>query len=123
VRHLIKAFARFDKYFWYLKEDSHEVLGPHAFSIILKPGLNFTKDEFVTYLERKGVDSRNLFYSIPTQTKSYEFMGHKIGDFPQSEYCSDNGTHVGCHQDVGIVQMDYVVSVAEEFLESKGYTV
>ena len=38
VRHLIKAFARFEKYFWYLQEEAHEVLGPHAFSIILKPG-------------------------------------------------------------------------------------
>jgi dTDP-4-amino-4,6-dideoxygalactose transaminase len=123
VRHLIKAFARFDKYFWYLKEGSHEVLGPHAFSIILKPGVNFSKDQFVTYLERRGVDSRNLFYCIPTQTRSYEFMGHKIGDFPQSEYCSDNGTHIGCHQDVGIEQMDFVVKAVEEFLKSKGYTV
>ena len=118
VRHLIKAFAKFDKYFWYLKEDSHEILGPHAFSIILKPGVNFTKDEFVTYLEKQGVDSRNLFYSIPTQTESYRFMGHKRGDFPQAEYCSDHGTHIGCHQDVGIVQMDYVVKVVEEFLRS-----
>ena len=122
VRHLIKAFTKFEKYFWCLTEEPHEVLGPHAFSIILKPGLNFTKDEFVTYLERQGVDSRNLFYSIPTQTESYQFMGHKLGDFPQSEYCSDNGTHIGCHQDVGIVQMDYVVQVVEEFLKSKGYT-
>jgi dTDP-4-amino-4,6-dideoxygalactose transaminase len=122
VRHLIKAFSRFDKYFWYLKEDSHEVLGPHAFSIILKDGMNFTKDEFVAFLDRRGVDSRNLFYSIPTQTESYLLMGHKKGDFPQSEYCSDHGTHIGCHQDVGIVQMDYVVGVVEEFLKSKGYT-
>jgi len=77
----------------------------------------------VTYLERHGVDSRNLFYSIPTQTESYQFMGHKKGDFPRSEYCSDNGTHIGCHQDVGIDQMDYVVKVVGDFLKSKGYTV
>jgi len=123
VRYLIKAFARFEKYFWYLKEEGHEVLGPHAFSMIIKPGLNFTKDEFVTYLEREGVDSRNLFYSIPTQTPSYEFMGHQLGDFPESEYCSDNGTHIGCHQDLGIAQMDYVVEVVSKFLVSKGYTI
>jgi dTDP-4-amino-4,6-dideoxygalactose transaminase len=123
VRHLIRAFSKFDKYFWYLKEDEGEVLGPHAFSIILKEGFNFSKDEFVTYLERHGVDSRNLFYSIPTQTESYQFMGHKKGDFPRSEYCSDNGTHIGCHQDVGIDQMDYVVKVVGDFLKSKGYTV
>jgi dTDP-4-amino-4,6-dideoxygalactose transaminase len=123
VRHLIKAFAQFDKYFWYLKEEHHEVLGPHAFSIILKPGVNFTKDEFVTFLEKEGVDSRNLFYSIPTQTASYQFMGYRKGDFPESEYCSDQGTHIGCHQDVGEAQMDYVVQVVEKFLKSKGYTV
>src|SRR5580698_583017 len=101
VRHLIKAFAKFEKYFWYLKEEKHEILGPHAFSIILKPGVNFTKDEFVLYLEQEGVDSRNLFYSIPTQTASYQFMGYSKGDFPQAEYCSDHGTHIGCHQDLG----------------------
>jgi len=123
VRHLIKAFARFDKYFWYLKEESHEVLGPHAFSIILKPGLNFTKDEFVTYLEKQGVDSRNLFYSIPTQTDSYQFMGHKLGDFPQAEYASDHGTHIGCHQDIDISQCDYVIDVVSQFLTSKGHAV
>jgi len=123
VRHLIKAFSKFEKYFWYLKEDAHEVLGPHAFSIIIKPGLNFTKDAFVTYLEKKGVDSRNLFYCIPTQTDSYQFMGHKLGDFPQAEYCSDHGTHIGCHQDVGAAQMDYVVGVVSKFLSAQGYSV
>jgi len=122
VRHLIKAFAKFEKYFWYLKEENYEVLGPHAFSIIIKPGLNFTKDAFVTYLEKQGVDSRNLFYSIPTQTESYQFMGHKLGDFPQAEYCSDHGTHIGCHQDIDISQCDYVVDVVSRFLSAKGYS-
>ncbi len=123
VRHLIKHFAGFQKFFWHLTEEPHEVLGPHAFSIVLKPGLNFTKHEFVTYLQEQGVDSRNLFYSIPTQTASYRFMGHAVGDFPESEYCSDQGTHIGCHQDVGISQMDYVIQVVAQFLQSKGHTV
>ncbi len=123
MRHISRAFAPFEKFFWYLKEEKHEVLGPHAFSIILKPGVNFTKDEFVTYLEKHGVDSRNLFYSIPTQTPSYQWMGYHLGDFPQAEYCSDHGTHIGCHQDVGLPEMDYIVEVVSGFLKTKGYTV
>lgn len=123
VRYLIKHFVPFEKYFWFLKEDRDEILGPHAFSIILKPGLNFTKDEFVTYLEKEGVDSRNLFYSIPTQTPSYEFMGYQLGDFPETEYCSDHGTHIGCHQDIELSQCEYAVSVVAQFLKSKGYTI
>ncbi len=123
VRYLIKLFYPLEKYFWILKEDAHEVLGPHAFSIILKPGLNFTKDEFVTSLEKDGVDSRNLFYSIPTQTPSYEFMGHKLGDFPETEYCSDHGTHIGCHQDIELSQCDYAFETVTKFLKSKGHKV
>lgn len=121
VRALIKAFEPFDQYFITLKEDSHEVLGPHAFSIILREGLNFTKDEYVTYLEKEGVDSRNLFYSIPTQTESYAFMGYKLGDFPETEYCSNHGTHVGCHQDIELDQVQWVADTTAAFLRSKGY--
>ncbi len=123
ILYLIKQFKKFDPYFIYVQEAAHEKLGPHAFSMIVRPGMNFTKEEFVTYLEKEGVDSRNLFYSIPTQTPSYEFMGHKLGDFPESEFCSDHGTHIGCHQDVGIEQMDYAVKVVAEFLKSKGHNV
>ena len=50
-------------------------------------------------------------------------MGYKLGDFPQAEYASDHGTHIGCHQDVDIVQMDYVVQTVETFLKSKGYSI
>ncbi len=123
IYYLIQQFKRFDPYFIYVKEDAGEKLGPHAFSIIVKPGLNFTKDEFVAFLDREGVDSRNLFYSIPTQTPSYAFMGHKIGDFPESEFCSDHGTHIGCHQDVGRPQMDHVVEAVAAFLKGKGHRV
>lgn len=123
VRYLSKAFARFEKFFWYTQEEAYEVLGPHAFHMIVKPGMNFTKDEFVTYLEKEGVDSRNLFYSIPTQTPSYEFMGYSKGDFPETEYCSDNGTHIGCHQDIEISQCDYAINVVAQFLKSKGHNI
>ncbi len=121
ILYLIDKFKRFDKYFIYVKEEPGEKLGPHAFSIIVKPGQNFTKDEFVTFLEKEGVDSRNLFYSIPTQTDSYAFMGHKLGDFPEAEFCSDNGTHIGCHQDIEMDQLDHVVEVTAKFLKSKGH--
>lgn len=120
ILYLIKSFKQFEPYFIYVQEDVHEKLGPHAFSMIVRPGMKFTKDDFVTYLEKEGVDSRNLFYSIPTQTPSYEFMGYKLGDFPETEYCSNNGTHIGCHQDIEIAQMDHVIEVVTQFLKSKG---
>lgn len=119
VLYLIKGFKRFGKYFITLQEDQGEKLGPHAFSIIVRKDAGFSKDEFVNYIEANGVDSRNLFYSIPTQCPSYGFLGHKLGDFPEAEYCSDQGTHIGCHQDLELDQLDHAVQTAENFLKSK----
>lgn len=121
VLHLIKGFKQFDPYFISLKEEPNEKLGPHAFSIIVKEGMNFSKDEFVAFLDEKGIDSRNLFYSMPTQCPGYAFLGHKLGDFPEAEYCSDHGTHIGSHQDLEIAQLDYVVESTARFLKLKGY--
>ncbi|MCA9400434.1 MAG: DegT/DnrJ/EryC1/StrS family aminotransferase, partial [Candidatus Omnitrophica bacterium] len=115
--HLIEGFKPFEEYFYSIREDAGEVIGPHAFSIIVKEGMPFTKDDLVQYYDEQGVDSRNLFYSIPTQCPSYAFLGHGLGDYPEAEYCSNHGTHIGIHQDVGIAEMDYILEVTEQFLK------
>ncbi|MBZ0167647.1 MAG: DegT/DnrJ/EryC1/StrS family aminotransferase, partial [Candidatus Omnitrophica bacterium] len=92
--YLIDLFREFEKCFITLHEEKEEKIGPHAFSMILKENLPFTKESFVEYLDDQGIDSRNLFYSIPTQCQSYQFLGHKLGDFPEAEYCANNGTHI-----------------------------
>ena len=117
--YLMDKFKQFEEYFITIKEGKGEKIGPHAFSIILRDNVGFTKDEFVSYIEGEGVDSRNLFYSIPTQCPSYAFLGKKLGDFPEAEYCSQHGTHIGIHQDIELEDLDYVESVVSDFLKSK----
>lgn len=116
---LIEKFKQFEDDFITTKEEAHEKIGPHAFSIIVRENAGFTKDEFVEFIESHGIDSRNLFYSIPTQCPSYAFLGKKLGDFPEAEYCSDYGTHIGIHQDIGLSDLDYVEKVVSDFLKSK----
>lgn len=118
--YLIEKFKKFESYFISIEEAPHEEIGPHAFPITLRDGVNFTKEEFVTCIENSGIDSRNLFYSIPTQCPSYAFLGYKLGDFPEAEYCGDHGCHIGIHQDIELDDLDYVIEVVEEFLKSKG---
>ena len=119
--YLIEKFKKFDKYFITIQEEKGEKIGPHAFSIIVREKAGFTKDEFVAFIESNGVDSRNLFYSIPTQCPSYAFLGKRLGDFPEAEYCSDHGCHIGVHQDLELEQLDHTVYVVQEFLESKNF--
>ena len=118
--YLIERFKPFQEYFIILKEEAHEKIGPHAFSIIVKENAPFTKDEFVAHIEGAGIDSRNLFYSIPTQCPSYAFLGKKLGDFPEAEYCSDRGTHIGIHQDIELEGLDYVAGVVRDYLKARG---
>ena len=120
MKYLIEKFSRFDKYFFSIKEEAHEKLGPHAFPITLKEKVKFTRDEFVAYIESRGIDSRNLFYSMPTQCPGYKFLGYKLGTFPQAEYFGDHGLHIGVHQDLEIKDLDYAVKTVEEFLRLRG---
>ena len=119
MNYLIEQFTQFEKYFFSIIEEPHEKLGPHAFPITLREKVPFTKDEFVAFIEKAGVDSRNLFYSIPTQTESYKFLGYKRGDFPNAEYFGNNGCHIGVHQDLEISDLDYAIETIKKFLKTK----
>ncbi|MDO8580781.1 MAG: DegT/DnrJ/EryC1/StrS family aminotransferase [Candidatus Omnitrophota bacterium] len=117
--YLIDKFKEFERFFITIKEEKGEKIGPHAFSMIVREKAGFTKEEFTDFLLAKGVDSRNLFYSIPTQCPSYAFLGHKLGDFPEAEFCSDHGIHTGIHQDIELDQLDHMVAAVKEFLKKK----
>jgi len=120
--YLIDQFKRFDDFFITLKEENYEKIGPHAFSIIVRENAGFTKNQLVHYLDVAGVDSRNLFNSMPTQTPGYSYLGYNLGDFPEAEYCSQHGFHIGIHQDLGRDELEYVVSVIDQFFKSNGIT-
>ena len=115
--YLIDEFKRFSPYLETIEKESHEEIGPHALPIIIQEQVKFTRTQLVNYMEKKGIDTRNLFSSIPTQCPGFSFLGHKLGDFPNAEYIGENGIHIGVHQDLGKVECDYVLKTIEEFLK------
>ena len=117
--YLMDEFARFEPYLVSIKEEVYEEIGPHAFPIIIQEGAGFNRVQLVNHLEKRGIDTRNLFSSMPTQSKGFSFLGHRIGDFPNAEYIGENGIHIGIHQDLGKQECDYIVEEVEAFLETK----
>lgn len=115
--YLIDEFKKFSPYLETIEKESHEEIGPHALPIIIQEGAKFTRNQLVNFMERKGIDTRNLFSSMPTQCPGFSFLGHKLGDFPSAEYIGENGIHIGVHQDLGKVECDYVLKTIEEFLK------
>lgn len=114
---MIERFQQFSEYLWTYQEEDYERIGPHAFPFVVKENVPFTRDELMLFLEKNAIDARTLFSSIPTQCGGYEFLGYKIGDFPNAEYIGRNGIHIGVHQDVNEADIDWFVETVEKFLK------
>lgn len=108
---------KYSEFMYTIHEEEYEKIGPHAFPIILKEIASFSRDEFVIHLEKNGIDSRNLFQSMPTQCAGFSFLGYKLGDFPETEYVADYGLHIGVHQDINDDQIEYLDQIIENFVK------
>jgi len=106
----LKEFAHFNI------EEPYETTSPHAFSLTLKdPKYNFHK--LYQYLEDNSVRCKRNFGSMPTQHKAFEFLGHKLGEFPESEYVGNNGLHFGIHQYLTKEDLDYVSNLLHGYFQ------
>lgn len=118
--YLQNGFKQFFPYLTTLTEEKHERIGPHAFAVIINEACGIGRDEFVEYLGRKGVDTRSLFSSMPTQCAGFEFLGYRTGNFPNAEYIGNNGFHIGVHQGLNRRHLDYFLKVVKDFFDKKG---
>ncbi len=112
------GFERFQEFFWTFKEEKQERIGPHAFPFVVRKGMPFTREQVLLYLVRHGIDPRTLFGSIPTQCGGYEFLGHRLGDFPNSEYFGTHGLHIGVHQDISPGDVEFFLDTVANFLKA-----
>lgn len=118
--YLMDELKKFNPYLVTIEKENYEEIGPHALPIIIQECAKFTRDHLVHFMEKKGIDTRNLFLSMPTQCPGFSFLGYKIDDFPNAEYIGKNGIHIGVHQDLGKDECDYVINTIEEFLNKNG---
>lgn len=113
---MIDKFKKFSPYVTTIEESAHEKIGPHGFSMILQEDAPFSRNQLVHFLETNGIDTRNLFSSIPTQCYGFTFLGHKLGDFPNAEHVGDNGLHIGVHQEIEQEHIEYFIDTVDQFL-------
>lgn len=60
---------------------------------------SFSRNKLVLSLEKKGIECRPLFNSIPTQQPAYAYLKKEFeGKLPNAEFVGNNGFYVGCHQ-------------------------
>lgn len=114
---MMRDFKKFSPYLVTIEEGPDEKIGPHAFPMIIQEGAPFTRNQLVDFLEKRGIDTRDLFSSMPTQCPGFAFLKYKLGDFPEAEYIGNDGIHIGVHQDIGEEEIEYVMDTIKKFLE------
>jgi len=118
LMYVLERFDRFAPCLSTIKEESYEQIGPHAIPIIINEGAPFTRARLTQHLEANGIETRTLFVSIPTQCPGFSYLGYRVGQFPNAEYMGLHGIHIGVHQDVGILEMEYALEVLGQFVNA-----
>ncbi|GAH66366.1 unnamed protein product, partial [marine sediment metagenome] len=68
-------------------------------------------------LESKGIETRPLFGSIPSQP-AYKFLRNKYkGKLPNAEHVGTNGFYIGCHQYLTQDDLEYIIKTFREILK------
>jgi dTDP-4-amino-4,6-dideoxygalactose transaminase len=117
---LLKGVAPYGEVLETLSEDEGEELGPHALPLGVREGAPFTRDELAAFLEARGIDTRSLFQSMPTQCPGFRYLGYEAGQFPNAEYIGTHGLHLGVHQGVSEDDVAYVLECLGEFIGQHG---
>ncbi|MGE5280514.1 MAG: DegT/DnrJ/EryC1/StrS family aminotransferase, partial [Deltaproteobacteria bacterium] len=66
-----------------------------------------------------GIDTRDLFSSMPTQCPGFAFLGYKTGDFPEAEFIGTHGLHIGVHQGITDKHIAYLMACLKRFLRKE----
>jgi len=105
------------EYMYFIKEEEHEVICPHAFPLIMKDR-RYNNEKLYKFLESTGIQCKTLFGSLPTMHKTFEFLGYKYGDFPVAEYIGENGLHFGIHQYLTDEDIQHISDVLTSYFQT-----
>ncbi len=91
-----------------------EVTCPHAFPLVFRDAAQ-SMEGLYQHLERRGIQCKTLFGSLPTQHGAFRFLGHREGEFPVSERIGRTGLHFGVHQYLTDDDIAYAAETVAEF--------
>ena len=114
--YLMDKIRQFSRHLVSIDKLPYEEIGPHALPIVIQEKSGFSREQYLNFLCKNGIDARTLFSCIPTQCSGFTFLGYKPGDFPNAEYIGNNGIHIGVHQDMGKRECDYFLDLTKKFV-------
>ena len=88
-----------------------------ALPIMLSTGCPFTKEEFVTYLEKQGIETRPIVAgNIARQPVCELFPELQDTNLPGADQVHNNGFYIGLHPFEAQQSLDRVIGIFHEFI-------
>ncbi|MEN9558291.1 MAG: hypothetical protein RL141_660 [Candidatus Parcubacteria bacterium] len=108
----LKPFASVVQLPWHPPHVTHSYM---MYPIVIQPRAGIKKKDLVMYLERHGVETREM---LPLVNQPYYRKHHKVRetDYPVARWINRNGFYVGCHPEMGIREIDHVAMVLKRAL-------
>lgn len=112
---LTKSLARFSDF---LQLPKIRPGAEHAFMlypiVVVAPKLS--RERLIEHLEIHGIETRQLMPLI-NQPIYRKIFGDIEDDYPVAKFLNKNGFIIGCHQDLGQTDLEYMVSIFEKFFK------
>lgn len=85
-------------------------------AIIINPTeYGHTKDELIEHLKEKGIDTRLLFVSMHRQKSLKEFGCDCCGDYPVTDWLTENGFYLPSASNLKAEQIKYICDVIRDY--------
>ncbi|MBU2703206.1 dTDP-4-amino-4 [Sporomusaceae bacterium BoRhaA] len=87
------------------------------YPIVVKESANFSRNDLVCFLEEHNIESRPML-PLLNQPIYRELFGDLEDDFPVAKWINQQGFYIGCHHGLVVEDLDFVVSVIKDFIQS-----
>lgn len=100
----------------WMREENYEYIVPHSYPVMCESHEKRQK-LLVDLPQKHGIEVRQIFCSIPTQSEAYAFLGEKFGSYPVAEDIGSRGLYVPCHQGLSLGEVEYIGETLKELLK------
>lgn len=85
------------------------------YPIVIKDNVEFTRDEFVRYLEKNNIETRPML-PLLNQPIYKELFGDLEDKYPVAKFINQNGFYIGSHHGLNDEKMEYLIDIISKFL-------
>ena len=91
-----------------------------GYPVIVNPNAGFTRQDLVTFLQKKGVETRSIMAgNIAAQPAMQQANYRKVGTLPNARLINRNAFFFGNHQGIGQEERKAIVSYFDEFIKGR----